>query len=120
MAAGYQETKGMVITFLEELKRILNDKNSVLRLYPREDKDFEYTTKYCLQFLGFNENDVRNELKKLTIDSYVETCDDERNPKTHKYYVFYKIINQYILKLKLKVMIIRLFYVCHFILQNMK
>lgn len=103
MSEGYIETKGAVNTFLIDLKRILSDKTSILRIPPREDKEYIYTTKYCLETLGFNDTDVKNELKKLTIESYVETCDDERNKKSNRYYIFYKNISHRNIYIKVKI-----------------
>lgn len=103
MADGYVEHKGMVSNFLDDLKIILNNQKSKLKIYPREDKELEYTTKYCLQELNFTSNDVKNELKKLTVDSYVETCDDERNKKSNRYYVFYKKIKGKDIYIKVKI-----------------
>lgn len=81
MAEGYIETKGAVQTFLQDLKSILINPELDFRLMPREDKEYEYTTEYCLEILSYNTNDVINELLSLTVKDYVETCDDLRNKK---------------------------------------
>ncbi len=101
--APYRETKGAVKTFLLELNRILNNEKSNIIIPFREDKPIKYTTKYCMQTLKFTAEDVKNELKKLTVDCYVETLDDERNIKSNKYYVFYKQIKGKFVYIKVKI-----------------
>ena len=104
MANGYIEKKGAIKTFLIELNRILNNNISSLIIEPREDKEEKFTTRYCLSELGYDQNDVKNELKKLTVKEYVETCDDNKNLKTNKYYIFDKFIdnNEIYIKIKIK------------------
>lgn len=102
-ATSYQESKGAVKTFLLELNRILNSEKSNLRISAREDKLLQYSTRYCMQTLKFTAEDVKNELKKLTVDCYVETLDDERNIKSNKYYVFYKQIKGKYVYIKVKI-----------------
>lgn len=103
MAAGYIETKGAVRTFLAELNRILNDGKSKVELYPREDKEEQYTTEYCLTELNYTTDDVKIELKQLKDTDYVETCDDERNKKSNRYYVFKRIIQNREIYIKVKI-----------------
>lgn len=103
MAKGYIEPKGAVETFLSELKRVLNNKNSKLILLGREDKEEQYTTIYCLNYLMYDEEDVKNELKNLTVDLYIETCNDERNKKSNRYYIFDKTINGKEIYIKIKI-----------------
>lgn len=88
MADGYKESITAVQSFLNELNRVLNAPNSKLEIYPREDKEWEYTTTYCLQTLQFDTEDVKLELLKLTTKDYIETRDDERNKKSNRYYIF--------------------------------
>lgn len=103
MAAGYIETKGAVKTFLAELNRVLNDRISKVELYPREDKEEQYTTEYCLTELNYTTDDVKTELKQLKDTDYVETCDDERNKKSNRYYVFKRIIQNREIYIKVKI-----------------
>lgn len=88
MADGYRETKGAISIFLKELKTILVDPKLEFRLEPREDKEYEYTTDYCLETLNYTTSDVIEELLKLELKNYIETCDDLRNRKSKRYYVF--------------------------------
>lgn len=103
MADGYIENKGAVNIFLAELKRILEDKDARLNILPREEKEVQYTTRYCLRELGYTEEDVRGELQSLKIKDYVETCDDERNKKSNRYYIFKKVIINREIYIKVKI-----------------
>lgn len=103
MAEGYIETKGTVQIFLADLKNILSYPKVNFRLEPREDKEYEYTTDYCLETLNYDTIDVINELKSLRITNYVETCDDLRNKKSNRFYVFKKIIQKREIYIKVKI-----------------
>lgn len=103
MAAGYIETKGAIQIFLMDLKNILKDPKLNFILMPREDKEYEYTTEYCLTALGYDTNDVIAELLKLEVQDYVETCDDLRNKKTHRFYIFKRIIQNREIYIKIKI-----------------
>lgn len=88
MSHGYILTKGAVETFLKEVRQILNDTNSELRIIERNDKPKGYNTSDCRTILGINNADIKEYIKKLTVNDYVETCDNERNLKSNSYYVF--------------------------------
>lgn len=103
MAEGYIETKGAVQTFLTDLKNILLDPKLNFRLEPREDKEYEYTTDYCLETLTYDISDVIKELLKLNLKNYVETCDDLRNKKSNRFYIFKKIIQEREIYIKVKI-----------------
>ena len=103
MAEGYQATKGNVETFLKELKKILENPKSKVNIIPREDKPIEYSTDYCLTDLGMNKEDIKEELKKLKLDEYVECCPDKRNLKSRDDYIFCKIYNQKQVYIKIKI-----------------
>ena len=103
MAEGYQATKGNVETFLKEVRNILKIPESRLDIMPREDKPIEYSTEYCLRDLGFETEDVKEELKKLKLSEYVECCPDKRNRNSRDYYVFSKIYNQKQVYIKIKI-----------------
>ena len=47
-----------------------------------------YNLSDCRAELGIDNNDIKEYLKKLTLQNYIETCDDERNKKTEAYYIF--------------------------------
>ena len=103
MAEGYIESKGAVITFLKELQKILLDSNMELILQPRDDQEYEYTTDYCLEQLGYDKSDVIKELLQLNIKNYVETCDDLRNMKSNRFYVFGKVMQKREIYIKVKI-----------------
>lgn len=103
MAEGYIESKGAVITFLKELQKILLDSNMKLTIQTREDKEYRYTTDYCLEQLGYDKSDVIKELLQLNIKDYVETCDDLRNKKSNRFYVFGKVIQKREVYIKVKI-----------------
>lgn len=103
MAEGYIESKGAVITFLKELQKILLDSNMKLTIQTREDKEYEYTTDYCLEQLEYDKSDVIKELLQLNIKDYVETCDDLRNRKSNRFYVFGKVIQKRDVYIKIKI-----------------
>lgn len=103
MAEGYKETKGAVIIFLKDLKSILLNPKLEFRLEPREDKEYEYTTDYCLEILNYDTSDVIKELLKLELKDYIETCDDLRNKKSKRYYVFGIIREEKEIYIKIKI-----------------
>lgn len=103
MADGYTEKKGAVEIFLREMKEILKSPELEFRLVPREDKEEEYTTEYCLASLNYDTADIINELMLLEVKDYIETCDDQRNPKTRRYYVFGKIKEAKQIYIKVKI-----------------
>lgn len=47
-----------------------------------------YNLSDCRAELGIDNNEIKEYLKKLTLQNYIETCDDERNKKTKAYYIF--------------------------------
>lgn len=103
MADGYILTKGAVQTFLQELNNILNQKQSELIIVEREDKPEGYNLSDCKAELGIDDDCIKEYLKNLTLEEYVETCDDERNKKSNAYYVFGKIIMKREVYIKVKI-----------------
>lgn len=103
MADGYILTKGAVQTFLQELNNILNQKQSELIIVEREDKPEGYNLSDCKAELGIDDDCIKEYLKNLTLEEYVETCDDERNKKSNAYYVFGKIIMKRKVYIKVKI-----------------
>lgn len=103
MAKGYIATKANVEQFLEELKIILNSPKSQLNIIPRQDKKAEYSTEYCLRSLKFTSQNIKEELKKLQLNEYVECCPDERNLKSRDYYIFCKIYKEKQVYIKIKI-----------------
>lgn len=103
MAQGYILTKGAVQTFLNEVRQILNDKNSELRIIERNDKPEGYNTSDCRTILGINNKDIREYIKNLTIHNYIETCNNERKLKSNAYYVFCIEIKQKQIYIKIQI-----------------
>ena len=103
MADGYILTKGAVQTFLQELNNILNQKQSELIIVEREDKPEGYNLSDCKAELGIDDDCIKEYLKNLTLEEYVETCDDERNKKSNAYYVIGKIIMKRKVYIKVKI-----------------
>ena len=103
MAQGYILTKGAVQTFLNEVKQILDDKNGELRIIERNDKTKGYNTSDCRTILGINNKDIREYIKKLTVHDYIETCNNERNPKSNAFYVFGIEIKQKQIYIKIQI-----------------
>ena len=101
---GFQSTKGDVQIFLDELKNILNSKDCTFILWTREDKEEQYSNRYCMNKLDYFEDDVKLELKSLEICNYYRTVQDE-NIKKHKeyFYVFGKIIQSKMVYIKVKI-----------------
>lgn len=88
MANGYIASKGNVQIFLREMKEILKDPNSEIRLDPRDNENDIYSTKYCLTTLGYQIEDVIQILLKLKLTDYIESCKDIRKPNTNEFYIF--------------------------------
>ena len=103
MAKGYRLSKGAVQIFLNELKGILSEKQVILNIIEREDKEKGYTLSDCRAELGIDNNDIKEYLKDLSIENYVETCDDERNKNSNSYYVFGKFVNEKEIYIKVKI-----------------
>lgn len=103
MSDEYILPKGAIQIFLDELKILLKDSKVVFNLYLREDKPEAYTTKHCLQELQYDKSDIINELLTLKVTNYVGTCDDKRNKKSNKFYIFSKYINNKEIYIKLKI-----------------
>lgn len=104
MANGYIISKGGVQTFLNELKRILKEPNVELIIDPREENDDEYySTEYCLTELGYQDKDVIQKLLELKVTDYIESCKDERFPKSNEFNIFGIILNQKEIYIKVKV-----------------
>lgn len=103
MADGYILKRGAVQIFLQELKRILNEKQAQLIIVEREDKPEGYNLSDCKAELGIDEECIKEYLKNLTLEEYVETCDDERNKNSNAYYIFGKTIMKRELYIKVKI-----------------
>ena len=101
---GFQSTKGNVQIFLRELSEILNSKDYIFILFDREDKEEQYTNRYCLLELDYYKEDVIKELKSLKVSNYYTTLKDENNTIYNEYYyVFGKIIKKRMIYIKVKI-----------------
>lgn len=104
MANGYIIQKGGVQTFLNEMKRILRDPNMELIIDPRENEEDEYySTEYCLTELGYQDTDVIQKLLELQVTDYIESCKDEKIPKSNEFNIFGIILNGKEIYIKVKI-----------------
>lgn len=105
-----QDTRETVERFLSELKTILlsprfdpaRDLDIILR---KKGEDFfdPYTTANTLLALGFDKDDVREELLKISVADYAETMTDSKNPSSPPFYVFYREIQSKEVYIKVKI-----------------
>lgn len=101
---GFVSTKAEVQIFLREAKDIFNSKNFEFDLAMREDKSIEYTNVNCLATLGYDKDDVIQEIKTLTVANYYETVKDKNNKKYNEYYyIFGKVIQERMVYIKFKI-----------------
>ena len=104
------ESREKVEQFLVELKSILSSPNfnpaSDLDILPKkksEDMFDPYTTANTLLALGFNNEDVRNELLKIGVEDYAETLIDVMDATLPPFYVFYRDIQSREVYIKVKI-----------------
>ena len=104
------ESREKVEQFLVELKSILSSPNfnpaSDLDILPKkksEDMFDPYTTANTLLALGFNNEDVRNELLKIGVEDYAETLIDVIDATLPPFYVFYRDIQSREVYIKVKI-----------------
>lgn len=95
-----QSKKKDVITFLNELKMILQDRNfnidrdlTLIKTKKNSDK-VQYSTPYTLLDLDFDIVDVAGQLKELTVEEYSETLVDKDDINPPLLFVFGKNINE--------------------------
>lgn len=105
-----QSKKKEVITFLDELKTIIekNDFNiytDITLVRKKKNKEDEkFSTPYTLLDLDYDVGDVVERLKELTVEEYSETKIDKDDLNPPLLFVFGKIISnkQVYIKLKIK------------------
>lgn len=68
-----------------------------------EDMFDPYTTANTLLALGFNNEDVRNELLKIGVENYAETLIDVMDATLPPFYVFYRDIQSREVYIKVKI-----------------
>ena len=104
------ESREKVEQFLVELKSILSSPNfnpardlDILPKKKSEDMFDPYTTANTLLALGFNNEDVRNELLKIGVEDYAETLIDVMDATLPPFYVFYRNIQSREVYIKVKI-----------------
>lgn len=104
------ESREKVEQFLVELKSILSSPNfnpakdlDILPKKKNEDMFDPYTTANTLLALGFNNEDVRNELLKIGVEDYAETLIDVMDATLPPFYVFYRDIQSREVYIKVKI-----------------
>lgn len=104
------ESREKVEQFLVELKSILSSPNfnpakdlDILPKKKNEDMFDPYTTANTLLALGFNNEDVRNELLKIGVEDYAETLIDVMDSTLPPFYVFYRDIQSREVYIKVKI-----------------
>ena len=104
------EPREKVEQFLVELKSILSSPNfnpardlDILPKKKSEDMFDPYTTANTLLALGFNNEDVRNELLKIGVEDYAETLIDVMDATLPPFYVFYRDIQSREVYIKAKI-----------------
>ena len=112
-----------IMEFLNHLHQILQHENfdidkdlTLIRKTKKNDEQF--STPYTLLDLGYDMFDVVERLKELTIKEYSETLIDKDDLNPPMLFVFGKDIQcrQVYIKLKIKGVLARHCYVCHFIM----
>ena len=104
-----QSKKKDVITFLEELKMILQDKNFnidtdlTLIISKKNNGKVQYSTSYTLLNLDYDIYDIAERLKELTVEEYSETLVDKDDVNPPLLFVFGKKINNEQIYIKLKI-----------------
>jgi len=65
--------------------------------------EIEYSTEYLMVDLDYDESDIVERLKELTLDEYSETLIDKDDDKPPLLFVFGKDINNRLVYIKLKI-----------------
>jgi hypothetical protein len=99
-----------VLEFLRGIKEVLtNDKfvvNRDLDILPKKSTESPtdpYTTFNTMQSLGYDRNDVLNQLLSLEITEYVETFIDDKDSSLPPFYAFGKTIKNQDVYIKAKI-----------------
>lgn len=99
-----------VIEFLKEIKEILTDKKfdvskdlDILLKKGAESPTDPFTTFNTMQSLGFDRNDVLNQLLALEISEYIETFIDDKDNSLPPFYAFGKTIKTKDVYIKAKI-----------------
>lgn len=102
-----QSDKKDVKGFLKELKDILNSEkfntDEDMIIVKSKKDEMEYSTKYLMVDLDYDESDIVKRLKELTLDEYSETLIDKDDDKPPLLFVFGKDINNRLVYINLKI-----------------
>jgi len=88
---SYKTPAGEVKKFLKELHHILSSNNFTLDILPfkkKEDRSDPYTTENTMADLDYDDEDVIDELMKLTVSNYLESIADDRSPLDVPFHAF--------------------------------
>ena len=103
---SYIANQSDVEEFLEELKEILNSENCELDILPKKKQEAPndpYTTENTMLSLYYDTEDVKNELKLLCKEDYIETIIDNKNSSKPPFWVFGKEISSKEIYIKVKI-----------------
>ena len=92
--------------FLSDIKHILSSDQCELDILPRkkgENPLDPYTTENTLQDLGYDTDDVKNELLLLTEKDYIETILDNKDSNKPPFWAFGKIVKNKDVYIKVKI-----------------
>lgn len=103
-------TEEEVKTFLKELKELLTDEAFDLSrdfdILPKKKDELPtdpYTTANTLLELGFNSEDVMNQLLALEISNYYETVIDDKDNSLPPFFAFARLIQSKDVYIKVKI-----------------
>ena len=105
---GFKSKKNDVISFLDELHKILDDerfnveRDLFLNIKDKPD-DEEHSTRFTSLDLNYDSNDVVDRIRELTVEEYSETLVDRDDINPPRLFVFGKMINNKLIYIKLKV-----------------
>lgn len=106
---GFISKKKEVITFLNELKSLLEkegfdiDTDITLIRKKKKGEDEKFSTPYTMLDLDYDTDDVVNRLKELSVSEYSETKIDKDDLNPPLLFVFGKDINNKLVYVKLKI-----------------
>ena len=95
-----------VKNFLIDIKHILTSDHYELDILPRkrgENPLEPYTTENTMLDLGYDTDDVKNELLSLTEKDYIETILDDKDTRRPPFWVFGKMIESKDVYIKAKI-----------------
>lgn len=100
---SFESSKQEVVDFLEEMQSLISLDTFRLIKSDKEDEDILYSTPYTLLTLKYNDSDIIEQVKSLTIQNYSETLFDKDDVNPLHLFVFGKVIEGRTVYIKLKV-----------------